>query len=87
MNEPMVYGSYIHSPFIVNGYNHDHYTIDRDQLAIFRLNPRFLKIFNGWLRDVTSASSFADVIGYGYGDSYNASYSSGVRPAFAIKAT
>lgn len=87
MNEPMVYGHYAFSPFPVNGYNHDHYTIDRDQLAIFRLNPAFLRSWNGWLRDVVSASDFA--YAYGNGGAYcrSASGPYAVRPAFAIKAT
>lgn len=86
MNEPMVYGHYAFSPFPVNGYNHDHYTIDRDQLAIFRLNPTFLRSWNGWLRDVASASGFAGANSYGNAYYGYASYTNGVRPAFAIKA-
>jgi hypothetical protein len=87
MNEPMVYGHYAFSPFPVNGYNHDHYTIDRDQLAIFRLNPTFLRTCNGWLRDVSSASSFAGAYYYGTAYYTNANNTLTVRPAFAIKAT
>ena len=86
MNEPMVYGHYAFSPFPVNGYNHDHYTFDRDQLAIFKLNPGFLRTFNGWLRDVVSASYFAFANRYGNANANLASTPATVRPAFAIKA-
>lgn len=37
-----------------------------------------------WLRDVVSASSFANVGYYGHSNSSGASYSYGVRPAFKI---
>lgn len=87
MNEPMVYGHYTFSPFPVNGYNHDHYTIDRDQLAIFRLNPMFLRNWNGWLRDVASASNFAAASYYGLANCNDAVTADSVCPAFAIKAT
>lgn len=86
MNEVMVYGHYAFSPFPINGYNHDHYTIDRDQLAIFKLDPGFLRTFNGWLRDVASASYFAYAGNYGYATANTASATATVRPAFAIKA-
>ena len=87
MNEPMVYGHYLFSPLPVNGYNHDHYTIDRDQLAIFKLDPGFLRTsFSGWLRDVSSASYFAYASTSGNANYIYASNTFNVRPAFAIKA-
>lgn len=87
MNEPMVYGHYAFSPFPVTGYNHDHYTIDRDQLAIFKLNPGFLRTSSGWLRDVASASYFAYAHYIGYPHCNYASGTGGLYPTFAIKAT
>ena len=61
MNELMVYGSFVHSPTAPNTINHDHYTIDRDQLSLFRLNPNALGHTTIWLRDVVTYSSFAMV--------------------------
>lgn len=86
MNELMVYGHYAFSPFPANSYNDDHYTIDRDQLAIFKLDPEFLRTFNGWLRDVASDSTFVGANYYGSATSYFASGPHYVRPVFAIKA-
>lgn len=84
MNEPMVYGGFTHSPTAPNVINHDHYTIDREQLALFRLNPNEIVRSNFWLRDVVTASAFAFVSGYGSAYSYSVSYACGVRPAFAL---
>lgn len=86
MNECMVYGGYRHSPFPANVINHDHYTVDRDQLALFRLKPDYLGRVGFWLRDVVSASCFALANGTGYAGASTASYATYVRSAFAIKA-
>ncbi len=37
-----------------------------------------------WLRDVATSTNFARVAGSGYCNTYNASYSYGVRPAFYL---
>lgn len=84
LNEAMVYGAFVHSPTMTNGYNHDHITIDREQLALFRLNPNAFGRTSVWLRDVVMSSYFAGVngignAGYNYADSTNS-----VRPAFAL---
>ncbi len=87
MNECMVYGSFIKASksddlTAVANYT----TIDKSQLALFALNPRLINIRNGyWLRDVTSASSFAMVSTHGRAHSTGAvSTDPIVRPVFAI---
>lgn len=92
MNEIMVYGSNIFHN-IQNGANLAYnYTMDKQQLSLFRLKPALTVARNDagerywyWLRDVFSASYFADVTNVGNADSGNASSASGVRPAFLIK--
>ena len=92
MNEIMVYGSNIFHN-IQNGANLAYnYTMDKQQLSLFRLKPDLTVARNDagerywyWLRDVASASEFAFVNGYGLAYRYGASGASGVRPAFLIK--
>ena len=92
MNEIMVYGSNIFHN-IQNGANLAYnYTMDKQQLSLFRLKPALTVARNDagerywyWLRDVVSASNFADVGSDGGAYSGNASYAGGVRPAFLIK--
>lgn len=84
LNEAMVYGAFVHSPTVINGYNHDHITIDREQLALFRLNPNAFSRMSAWLRDVVASSTFANVTGYGAVSSSGASTAYSVRPAFAL---
>ena len=92
MNEIMVYGSNIFHN-IQNGANLAYnYTMDKQQLSLFRLKPDLTVARNDagerywyWLRDVVSASNFANVTGYGNAATGSASNSSGVRPAFLIK--
>ena len=85
MNELMVYGTYIRCKDNGGVYL---YTTDKDQLALFRLNPALVNLrYNYWLRDVNSAAYFAIVGSSGIAAHYSASYSSGVRPAFAVKGT
>ena len=63
------------------------YTVDKSQYPLFAFRPDLIskrKWF--WLRDVASAAYFALVNSNGYADSYYASASGGVRPAFSIKA-
>ena len=58
---------------------------DNCQLPLFRLAPEF--VCNRawyWLRNVTTASWFADVVNGGYSAYYDASNSGGVRPCFYI---
>ena len=84
MNEPMVYGGFIHSPSAPNAINHDHYTIDREQLALFRLNPNAFGKVSYWLRDVVNASAFAYVASGGNAYYASANFTGNVRPAFAL---
>ena len=87
MNECMVYGSNIFHNVEANGAIPYSYTVDKSQLALFKLDPS--KICNRvpwWLRDVVSAAYFAFVNYDGYATCYNASSTIGVRPAFGITA-
>lgn len=81
MTETMVYGCKIRNPG-------NFYTTEKSQLALFRLNPAMVNLrYNYWLRDVVSATYFADVLYNGVADAAAASASLGVRPAFALKGT
>ena len=91
MNEIMVYGSNIfHNCINGTRWPDGNYTIDKTQLALFRLdNTKIVAFYNNnraswWLRDVTSSTAFADVYAYGNAGSSGASNSYGVRPAFGI---
>ena len=92
MNEIMVYGSNIFHN-IQNGANLAYnYTMDKQQLSLFRLKPALTVARNDagerywyWLRDVVSASNFAGVGSYGTATDGSASSAGGVRPAFLIK--
>ncbi len=92
MNEIMVYGSNIFHN-IQNGANLAYnYTMDKQQLSLFRLKPALTVARNDagerywyWLRDVVSASNFAIVGTSGNANCYVASNAGGVRPAFLIK--
>lgn len=92
MNEIMVYGSNIFHN-IQNGANLAYnYTMDKQQLSLFRLKPALTVARNDagerywyWLRDVVSASSFALVNNDGTASYGSASGARGVRPAFLIK--
>lgn len=92
MNEIMVYGSNIFHN-IQNGANLAYnYTMDKQQLSLFRLKPDLTVARNDagerywyWLRDVVSASNFAGVFSDGNANHGSASHSGGARPAFLIK--
>lgn len=85
MNEIMVYGAYIHAPAGDGVTNPARYTISKQQLALFALNPRAINNKSTiWLRDVVSDNHFALINANGFTYSYNASYSRGVRPVFCI---
>ncbi len=95
MNERMVYGNKIFNNCI-NGTNWAYsYTIDKSQLAVFRLRPDYIicRSTNSitakdrywwWLRDVASGSPFCGVGSDGNSAHGNASYVGAVRPAFLI---
>ena len=86
MNELMVYGCFIHAKPTTS--NQHLYTIDKAQLALFRLNPGMVNLrYNYWLRDVVSSANFARVLSLGVAGNNAASGSNGVRLAFGIKGT
>ena len=85
MTECMVYGHLSFSPTPTGSIIPSIYTIDKMQIALFQFAPTVLSIRETiWLRDIVSASNFADVDSAGYADCFSASYSFGVRPAFCI---
>lgn len=85
MCEQMVYGSGIFSPVSDGSNVPTNYRVEKSQLPLFQHEPSRIGNRNDWwLRDVITASYFALVGNLGYADSYNASNSLGVRPAFCI---
>lgn len=85
MCEQMVYGSGIFSPVSDGSNVPANYRVEKSQLPLFQHEPsRICNRATWWLRDVITASIFANVAltGYAYYDS--ASFSFGVRPAFCI---
>ena len=62
-------------------------TIDKSQFPLFAHNPAMISNRQAfWLRDVVSASRFANIAEGGFADYHSAIYNIGVRPAFSIKA-
>lgn len=85
MCEQMVYGSGIFSPVSDGSNVPANYRVEKSQLPLFQHEPsRICNRNNWWLRDVITASNFADVDYDGNANYYNASNSYGVRPAFCI---
>lgn len=85
MCEHMVYGSGIFSPVSDGSNVPNNYRVEKGQLPLFALEPsRICNRDTWWLRDVITAASFAYVHNNGNANYTNASYSSGVRPAFCI---
>lgn len=85
MNEIMVYGCPILAPASTGTVPVTGYTVGKQQLALFALNPRAANIRAWyWLRDVRSASNFCGVNGDGSASVNDASASHGVRPYFLI---
>lgn len=85
-NEIMMYGSYVHTPAGNGSTIPYRYTINKTQLALFQVCPRFIvnRSYNQWLRDVVSSAFFVFVGGGGDAFCGGASYSFGVRPVFPI---
>ena len=82
MNEVQAYGSVAWGAHDGNGYN---VASGDGQFPLFMFDRT--KLHNRedyWLRDVASATYFSIVYYYGNANSYYASYSLGVRPAFCI---
>lgn len=85
MCEQMVYGSGIFSPVSDGSNVPANYRVEKSQLPLFQHElSRICNRNNWWLRDVITASYFADVYGSGYAHYNYASASIGVRPAFCI---
>ena len=85
MCEHMVYGNGVFSPVSDGTTVPNNYRVEKSQLPLFQHEPsRICNRASWWLRDVISASFFADVSNYGGADYGNASFSLGVRPAFCI---
>lgn len=85
MCEQMVYGSGIFFPVSDGSNVPANYRVEKSQLPLFQHEPsRICNRATWWLRDVITASDFANVDYYGLATSGNASYSLGVRPAFCI---
>lgn len=85
MCEQMVYGSGIFSPVSDGSNVPANYRVEKSQLPLFQHEPsRICNRATWWLRDVITASNFANVGSYGGANSYDASDSYGVRPAFCI---
>lgn len=82
MNEVQAYGSVAWGAHDGNGYN---VASGDGQFPLFMFDRT--KLHNRedyWLRDVSSATAFSLVSGYGRASFYGASNSCGVRPAFCI---
>lgn len=85
MCEQMVYGSGIFSPVSDGSNVPANYRVEKSQLPLFQHEPsRIRNRATWWLRDVITASSFADVGNAGRAYYHRASDSRGVRPAFCI---
>ena len=85
MCEQMVYGSGIFSPLSDGSNVPANYRVEKSQLPLFQHEPsRICNRATWWLRDVITASSFANVNYTGNATYDNASNSLGVRPAFCI---
>lgn len=85
MNEQMVYGGAIFMPIANGSTVYTNYRVEKSQLPLFAHEPsRICNRATWWLRDVVTASYFANVYTNGNANYSNASYSNGVRPAFCI---
>lgn len=87
MNERMAFGADVFQNIETNGAIPCNYTIDKSQLALFRLDPsRICNRADWWLRDAVSSPIFAGVSDTGNASCTWASTSLGVRPAFGLVA-
>lgn len=86
MNEIMVYGTFVHAAVNEGTIVPSNYTTAKTQLAIFKLNMKFLSDMRAWiwLRDVVSSNSFAIVNYDGNADYSSAGDGDGVLPYFLI---
>lgn len=85
MTEQNVYGCKIFGNVSNGTALPNSYTVDKSQYPLFAFRPDMISNRAWfWLRDVVSASNFADVISYGGAYYSSASRAYGVRPAFSI---
>ena len=85
MCEHMAYGSGIFSPVSDGSNVPSNYRVEKGRLPLFALDPsRVCSRAAWWLRDVITATDFANVASDGAANYSGASYSLGVRPAFCI---
>lgn len=85
MTEQNVYGGKIFSNIQNGTALANSYTVAKSQYPLFAFRPDMISNRQWfWLRDVVSASVFADVSDNGHAGCYAASYAGGVRPAFSI---
>ena len=85
MCEQMVYGSGIFSPVSDGSNVPANYRVEKSQLPLFQHEPsRICNRNTWWLRDVITASFFANVSYVGHANCDPASYSLGVRPVFLL---
>ena len=75
----MMYGNH---PFASSGQEEGNFN---KQLAIFRYGKNFVKGSWCWLRDVATASDFANAYGDGAAGTNGASHVNGVRPYFLLR--
>ena len=85
-NEIMMYGSLVFTPAGDGSFVPNRYTIDKTQLSLMKMYPRFINPgrYWYWLRDVVSSAHFAIVDNVGTAAYDFASYSGGVRPVFGL---
>jgi hypothetical protein len=85
MTEHNVYGGVIFGNMLHGTAQFYSYIVDKSQYPLFTFRPDLISNRQSyWLRDVASASSFAHVSDMGNTNTFNASNSRGVRPAFSI---
>jgi len=85
MNEQMVYGGAIFMPGCDGTTVPTNYRVEKSQLPLFTHRPDLISNrLTFWLRDVVTASFFADVSYGGHAASDGAGSSRGVRPSFSI---
>lgn len=85
MTEQNVYGGKIFSNIQNGTALANSYTVDKSQYPLFAFRPDMISNRQWfWLRDVVSASYFANVAGAGGANFSGASGADGVRPAFSI---
>lgn len=85
MTEQNVYGGKIFGNSLNGTALAANYTVDKSQYPLFAFRPDMISNRAWfWLRDVVSASNFADVGNAGDADCASASDAGGVRPAFSI---